>query len=118
LLSELYRHAAALVYPSFFGPENLPPLEAFAMRCPVIAARVSGSEEQLEMAADLFDPRNELELADAIRRVLEDSAHRDDLIRRGQIRAKEFTGDDFARGIFRIADWFAPYRRCWDGVGR
>lgn len=118
LLLELYRHAASLVYPSFFGPENLPPLEAFALGCPVIASRVSGSEEQLAMAADLFDPRNEIELAEIIRRLLEDPAHREDLISRGQRRARQFTGDDFARGIFRIADWFAPYRRCWDGIAR
>lgn len=118
LLQELYRHAAALVYPSYFGPENLPPLEAFGLGCPVIASRVTGSEEQLASAAELFDPRDELQMAEAIRRVLQDPAHRDDLIARGRIRAQQFTGDDFARGIFKIADWFAPYRRCWNGLDR
>jgi glycosyltransferase involved in cell wall biosynthesis len=29
-LDKLYRAAVALTYPSFFGPDNLPPLEAFA----------------------------------------------------------------------------------------
>jgi glycosyltransferase involved in cell wall biosynthesis len=116
LLLELYRHAEALVYPSFFGPENLPPLEAFALGCPVIASSVSGSEEQLSGAADLFDPTNEVELAEAIRHVLEDREHRAQMIERGKLRAHQFTGDDFARGIFGIVDWFERYRRCW-GVG-
>lgn len=118
LLKELYRHAAALVYPSFFGPENLPPLEAFALGCPVLASKVSGSEEQLAMAADLFDPRDESALAESIRRLMNDSAHRDDLVRRGYLRAQQFTGDNFAKGIVEIADWFNPYRRCWNGLER
>ena len=29
----------ALAYVTFFGPENLPTLEAFALGCPVVASR-------------------------------------------------------------------------------
>ena len=35
-LGALYRGAAALVMPSYFGPTNLPPLEAWAVGTPVI----------------------------------------------------------------------------------
>jgi glycosyltransferase involved in cell wall biosynthesis len=42
-----------LRYPSFFGAENLPPLEAFALGCPVIAADMPGAREQLGDAAIL-----------------------------------------------------------------
>ncbi len=51
---------------TFFGPENLPPLEAFALKCPVIASNVSGSEEQLGDAAILVNPVNPEEIAQAI----------------------------------------------------
>ena len=37
-LVALYRNAFALAYVSLFGPDNLPPLEAFALGCPVIAS--------------------------------------------------------------------------------
>ena len=57
-LIALYQNASALVFPTFFGPDNLPPLEAFALGCPVIASRVSGAEEQLGDAALLVDPKN------------------------------------------------------------
>ncbi|HLF30200.1 MAG TPA: glycosyltransferase family 1 protein [Xanthomonadales bacterium] len=50
-VAALYRCAAALVYPSFFGPDNLPPLEAFSLGCPVLAGRIEGVEEQLGNAA-------------------------------------------------------------------
>jgi glycosyltransferase involved in cell wall biosynthesis len=43
-LVAFYQNALALTYVSFFGPENLPPLEAFALGCPVIAARVDGAD--------------------------------------------------------------------------
>ena len=36
---------------SLFGPENLPPLEAMALGCPVVAADVPGAREQLGDAA-------------------------------------------------------------------
>ena len=42
----LYTRAAALVFPSLFGPENFPPLEAFALECPVVAGRIPGAQEQ------------------------------------------------------------------------
>jgi glycosyltransferase involved in cell wall biosynthesis len=41
----------ALTFVSYFGPDNLPPLEAFALGCPVIASAIEGSEEQLGSAA-------------------------------------------------------------------
>jgi glycosyltransferase involved in cell wall biosynthesis len=40
-LLDLYVGARALVYVSYFGPENLPPLEAFGLGCPVIVSKVS-----------------------------------------------------------------------------
>ena len=66
-LIALYRRAQALTYVSLFGPDNLPPLEAFALGCPVIASRVPGSEEQLGGTALLFEPTDAAALASAIR---------------------------------------------------
>jgi glycosyltransferase involved in cell wall biosynthesis len=65
-VTSLYRRARALIYPSFFGPTNIPPLEAFALGCPVAAADVYGVREQLGEAALLFDPKSESEMADAM----------------------------------------------------
>jgi glycosyltransferase involved in cell wall biosynthesis len=112
-LVALYRKAAALTYPTFFGPENLPPLEAFALGCPVVASRVAGAEEQLGDAALLADPHVPDELAQAVAAVLRDPALRGELARRGQARAGRFTGDDFVRGVIRLIDEFESVRRCW-----
>ena len=112
-LLALYQNALALTYLSFFGPENLPPLEAFALGCPVIAARVSGSEEQLWDAALLVDPASPTEIAAAIRKLHQDAKLRQRLVVRGRNRAATWTVEDFVRGAFKILDTFEPIRRTW-----
>ena len=112
-LIALYKSAFALTYASYFGPDNLPPLEAFALGCPVIASRVSGAEEQLGDAALLFDPKNPEQLADTIRMLHENPDVRAELIRRGRERALRFTGKDYVEGVFALLDEFEPFRSCW-----
>lgn len=112
-LISLYRNAFALTYVTFFGPENLPPLEAFALGCPVIASNVSGAEEQLGDAALLVDPKDEKQIANAVKLLHNDSALRQGLISRGMARASSWTAQDFVRSVFSILDEFELVRRCW-----
>lgn len=112
-LVDLYRSASMLVYASLCGPENLPPLEAFALGCPVLAAEVPGADEQLKDAAVLFKPTNPADIADKIRALHSDSELRVRLRAKGHIRAKEWTAQDFALGMLAIFDEFSSYRRCW-----
>lgn len=109
----LYRNAGALVYPSFSGPENLPPLEAFALGCPAIVANYKGAAEQLGDAAVLFDPADPTAISDAIGRVLRDEALRARLVERGRVRAARWTGREFVGGVFGVLDAFEAQRRCW-----
>ena len=109
----LYCNAFALTYLTFFGPENLPPLEAFSLGCPVIASNVSGALEQLGDAALLVDPKDERQIADAIKRLHEDATLRDTLVSRGLARASKWTADDFVKSVLSLFDEFEPIRRCW-----
>jgi glycosyltransferase involved in cell wall biosynthesis len=111
----LYRHAFALSYVTFFGPENLPTLEAFALGCPVVASDVSGAQEQLGDAALLVDPRRPDQIAAAIRRLHEDATLRATLVARGLERARRFTSRNFVAGVIAWLDDFASVRRCWPG---
>lgn len=63
-LAALYRAAAALVMPSYFGPTNLPPLEAWAVGTPVIYPEAF--KAQAGDAAILFDYDDPDSLANAI----------------------------------------------------
>ena len=109
----LYRQAIALTFLSFFGPDNLPPLEAFALGCPVVAANVSGAREQLGDAALLVNPRDSEDIARAIKSLHDDQALYQTLIQRGLERASRWTGQDYVKGVLVILDEFEPIRRCW-----
>jgi glycosyltransferase involved in cell wall biosynthesis len=112
-LKALYQNALALCFVSFFGPDNLPPLEAFALGCPVIASDVPGAREQLGDAALLVNPSNEFEIAGAIAAVFHNRVKREGLIERGKQRARRFTGADYVKGVFTLLDEFQATRRCW-----
>ena len=111
-LVALYQHAHALTYMSFFGPENLPPLEAFALGCPVVAADVPGAREQLGDAAVLVPPTDAVRVAGAIRH-LEDHAPRAELTERGRVRAARLTPEAYVHGVVGFLDEFERTRRCW-----
>lgn len=112
-LIALYQHALALTYVTFFGPDNLPPLEAFALGCPVVASKVSGADEQLGDAALLVNPADPEDIMLAIRKIWKNSKLRANLIQRGRQRAVGWTSDDFVRGVFEILDEFESFRRSW-----
>lgn len=112
-LISYYCHALALVFPTFFGPDNLPPLEAFALGCPVIASDIPGAREQLGDAALLVDPTDDEAWVQAIIRVMTDQATRKDLILKGSARARQWSSNDYAYAIDDLISQFGKFRRCW-----
>ena len=117
LLVTLYQNAFALVYPSLFGPDNFPSLEAFALACPVVAGNVPGAEEQLGENALLVNNLKEEEFADAVKKLWDEPGLRHRLIEKGRIRARSWTARDYVNKMFTIVDEFAPIRRCWGSNG-
>ena len=112
-LVALYQHAAAMAYVTLFGPENLPPLEAFALGCPVVASDVPGAEEQLGDAALLVSPTNEADIARALLTLHRDDALRLSQIERGRSRARAFTAANFVDGMLGIIDELEPVVSTW-----
>jgi glycosyltransferase involved in cell wall biosynthesis len=109
----LYQNAFALVFPTFFGPDNIPPLEAFALSCPVIASRVSGAQEQLGDAAILFDPENEEEIARSVKKLVDEPDLRQSLIKKGLERSKQWRSEHYVEAAISTFDKFKAIRRCW-----
>jgi glycosyltransferase involved in cell wall biosynthesis len=112
-LNALYGNALALIFPSFFGPDNIPPLEAFALGCPVLASRIAGAEEQLQGAALLFDPTDPTDIADKVLAVTSAPALRKELVEEGRKIAEVRSPERYVAQIDEILDGFAPIRQCW-----
>ncbi|WP_274649492.1 glycosyltransferase family 4 protein [Paenibacillus humicola] len=94
-MPELYKRARALVMPTFFGPTNIPPLEAFVLGCPVAVSKIYGMPEQTGDAALLFDPNSVTEIAKCVRRLWTDDGLCKDLIRKGKQRAADWGKKQF-----------------------
>jgi glycosyltransferase involved in cell wall biosynthesis len=92
-LVELYRTAAALVFPSLYEGFGQPPLEAMACGCPVASSNVASLPEVVGDAARLFDPTSTEEIVAAVEDVLGDPAP---WSRRGLERATGFTWEKTA----------------------
>jgi glycosyltransferase involved in cell wall biosynthesis len=58
VLGGFYLRARGMVMPTYFGPTNIPPLEAIALACPVAVSNIYGMPEQLGDAALYFDNTN------------------------------------------------------------
>jgi glycosyltransferase involved in cell wall biosynthesis len=109
----LYRSGFALVYPSLCGPENLPPLEAFALGCPVLAADIAGSREQLGSYAKLLPPLEPEAWAKAIRALKQDGGERSLLAARGRERAAAYTAGHFLADVGGIFNEYSRIRELW-----
>lgn len=99
-MARLYRNARALIMPSFFGPTNIPQLEAFVAGCPVAVSAVYGVPEQVGDAALLFDPGSAEEIADCMERLWTDDVLCRTLVERGRKRAASWGPEQF-RARFR-----------------
>ena len=85
-LRALYEHAAAFVHPSLYEGFGLPPLEAMALHCPVIASNAAAIPETCGDAALYFEPQRAEQLAQLIERVVSEPALRDELVARATVR--------------------------------
>ena len=112
-LINLYLGASALVFPSLFGPDNLPPIECFAYGIPVAASALPGVAECLNDCALFFNPLDPLDIAEKIQKLLQDKELKDKLI----FEAKKFvqfrTAENYINQLSdRLAD-LEPIFESW-----
>ena len=103
-MAALYTQSVALVMPTFFGPTNIPPLEAWHFGRPVITSDIRGLREQTGDAGLLVDPRSPDALADAMLRLWRDDALCTALAERGRKAPRVLSLGDLRRWRDRHRD--------------
>ncbi|MCZ7621586.1 hypothetical protein KsCSTR_16410 [Candidatus Kuenenia stuttgartiensis] len=93
----LYKNSIALVMPTFFGPTNIPIVEAMFLGVPVICSNVYAMQEQVGNAGLLFDPKSINGIADSIYRIWTDENLRKGLIQRGYKKVKNITIENYTK---------------------
>lgn len=101
-LPSLYSHASLYVFPSLDEGFGLPPLEAMACECPVVASGVASIPEVAGSAALYIDPTNPEDIAEKIQLALSDEATRKRLVAAGLERVRRFQWAETARQLARV----------------
>ncbi|MBI4301055.1 MAG: glycosyltransferase family 4 protein [Chloroflexi bacterium] len=98
----LYNAAWVFAFPSLYEGFGLPPLEAMACGTPVISANTSSLPEVLGDAALLIDPEDVEAWADAIARLYQDEALRDELKSRGLAQSGKYSWTKTAEATLAV----------------
>jgi glycosyltransferase involved in cell wall biosynthesis len=101
-LRGLYSSCSAFVFPSLYEGFGMPVLEAMACGAPVICSNTSALPEVAGDAAILVEPTSAEAIAAAMTHVLSSEDVREELRRRGLIRAKTFTWERSARELLEV----------------
>ncbi|MCR0999117.1 glycosyltransferase family 4 protein [Serratia sp. JUb9] len=101
-LVDLYNNALAFVFPSFYEGFGIPPLEAQACGCPVISSKTASMPEVLADSVLYFDPESSMEIAEAMKKVINDAELRDNLTHKGFENVRRFSWQASAEVISKL----------------
>ena len=88
-MAALYAGASGVLLPTFFGPTNIPVIEAWAMGVPVLTSDIRGIREQCGDAAILVDPLSTEAIKEGLRRLWTDGALGERLVIAGTERVRD-----------------------------
>jgi len=91
ILKNLYKNARAFIFPSLYEGFGLPVLEAFSCGCPAVISNSSSLPEIGSDGAFYFDPGDRESIISALETVLSNEKYREDLIKKGYRRLKDFS---------------------------
>ena len=101
-ISSILHKAMALLTISTFEGFGMPIIEAQHCGCPVIASNVSSLPEASGGAALLVDPLNIDDIADAMRKIVEEEKLRLDLMKRGFENADRYSWSQTASVLYQM----------------
>ncbi|MBF0570631.1 MAG: glycosyltransferase family 4 protein [Candidatus Omnitrophica bacterium] len=112
-MASFYQQSVALVMPTYFGPTNIPPLEAFALGCPVCYSDLPQLRDQVGNAVFLMDLDNPESLAQHIMTILNDPQAVREKTNLGKQVISGWTDNDYYDVLKGVFDKYAQKLHCW-----
>ena len=103
-IAALYSGAIVTAFVSLYEGFGLPVLESMACGTPVVTSNVSSLPEVAGDVAPMVNPRDDIEIADALARVISDKSYHDQLRERGLDHVRRFTWERAARQLLDVYD--------------
>ncbi len=110
-LRHLYNASRCLVFPSFYEGFGLPPLEAMACGIPAIVSDVSAVPEACGEAALYCNPHDVSDIAEKMRRMMEDEALYAGLKRKGLEHVRKFSWEMAAKAHWKVFEEVCASRK-------
>ena len=101
-MSSFYKEARGMIMPTFYGPTNIPPLEAMALGCPVAISNIYAMPEQIGEAGLLFAPNSVNEIVNIMIQLWTNDDLVEKLRKLGYQKSKNWQQAQFNKKIFNI----------------
>lgn len=103
-LIELYQTAEFFIFPSLYEGFGIPPLEAQACGCPVLASNTASIPEVLGNSALYFNPKDTIDIQNAIEKASVDQVLKHNLIELGFANVKKYSWENSALKLNKIIE--------------
>ncbi|MDR2179206.1 MAG: glycosyltransferase family 4 protein [Synergistaceae bacterium] len=111
-LIAFYKKALALVMPTYFGPTNIPPLEAFSLKCPVCYPNLPGLREQVADGAFLMDLDDPKSLCNIVKTLLFDKNKVEQKLAAGVKQLELYSEENYLNILCRLFNTYSQLLRC------
>ncbi|MBI2036716.1 glycosyltransferase family 4 protein [Candidatus Microgenomates bacterium] len=103
-LAILYKEASVFCLPSLYEGFGLPVLEAMAAGVPVVASKTSSLPEIVGDSGVLVDPYDAHDIAQGLKKILQNQKLRETLIKKGKERVEKFSWVKTARQTLKVLE--------------
>lgn len=104
ILEQYYFYADALIFPSLYEGFGLPPLEAMACGCPVIASNAAAIPEICGESVLYCDPDSHVDLSNKIEMLLSNVTLKNSLSIKGQSHARKYSWSKCSQQLREMID--------------
>jgi len=112
----LYKNALAMTYVSLLGPNNIPPLEAIVLGCPLIYSNIPGHLEQMENTGIPVNALNPEEICEAIYSLYINKNYRDKIITDEMNFSNKYLTYSYLNNLKILFNDFKKYIRTWKNI--